>query len=122
MEKENIVQTTTQEISITPEAAEEIRRIKTANNIPENVALRLGVKSGGGCCGASYLMMFDDQLQETDKTFQAEGLTVYVDRNSLEQLNGITVRFLGGPEGRGFFFENPNEQGSCGCGGSCDCD
>ncbi len=122
MEKENIVQTTTQDITITAEAADEIRRIKTANNIPENVALRLGVKSGGGCCGASYMMMFDDQLEDTDKSFQAEGLTVYVDRDSLVQLSGITVRFSGGPEGRGFYFENPNEEHSCGCGGGCGCD
>jgi iron-sulfur cluster assembly protein len=121
MEKENLVQSAAQEITITAEAADEIRRIKTANNIPENIALRLGVKSGGGCCGASYLMMFDDRLQETDKAFQAEGLTVYVDRDSLVQLRGITVRFSGGPEGRGFYFENPNEERTCGCGGSC-CD
>jgi iron-sulfur cluster assembly protein len=122
MEKEDIAQTTAAEITITAEAGDEIRRIKTVNNIPEQVALRLGVKSGGGCCGASYLMMFDDQVQETDKTFQAGGLTVTVDRESLGQLNGITVRFSGGPEGRGFYFENPNDEGTCGCGGSCGCD
>lgn len=122
MEKQSIVESTTQDITITADAAEEIRRIRTVNNIPDNVALRLGVKDGGGCCGGSYMMMFDDQMQESDKSFQAEGLTVYVDRDSFVQLQGITVRFSGGPEGRGFFFENPNEEGSCGCGGSCGCD
>lgn len=108
----------TQDINITAEAAEEIRRVKVENNIPESAALRLGVKSGG-CCGVSYLMGFDNRPQETDRIYQIEGLTVYVDVNSLMQLSGTTVNFSADPEGRGFYFDNPNVERSCNCGDSC---
>ncbi len=35
----------TQEVTITPEAANEIRRIRLENQIPDSHALRMGVKS-----------------------------------------------------------------------------
>ena len=109
----------TQDIIITAEAVKEIKRIKLENNIPESTALRLGLKNGGGCCGNSYLMAFDDKLQQSDRIYQIEGLTVYVDLNSLIQMSGVTVDFTGGPEGRGFYIDNPNADRSCDCNDSC---
>ena len=115
----------TSEIVITPEAAEEIRRIKTENQIPESLALRLGVKSssGGGCgCGTSYILGFDDKAGEADRVIQTNGLTVFVDPQSLTQLSGTTLGFSNDPEQRGFYFDNPNKE-SCGCNdGGCSCE
>ncbi|MEK7670070.1 MAG: iron-sulfur cluster assembly accessory protein [Bacteroidota bacterium] len=114
---EVIVQTKPEEIVITPRAAQEVRKIKADNNIPENFALRLGVK-GGGCSGMSYVLAFDEKPREGDKTFELEGLTVNVDSKSLLYLSGITLDFNDGLNGRGFVFNNPQAVKSCGCGNS----
>jgi len=106
-----------EEIFITPRAAEEIRKIKQENNIPETHALRVGVK-GGGCSGFSYVLGFDEKSRETDTTFMMEGLTVFVDPKSMMYLDGTTLDFSAGLEGRGFVFNNPNARKTCGCGQS----
>ncbi|MCI0706166.1 MAG: iron-sulfur cluster assembly accessory protein [Ignavibacteriae bacterium] len=108
---------TTEELVITPRAAEEIRKIKTDNSIPETHALRLGVK-GGGCSGMSYVLAFDDKPRQGDETLMLEGLTVYVDPKSLFYLSGTTLDFQDGLQGRGFVFNNPNAARTCGCGHS----
>lgn len=106
-------------ISITPEAADEIRRIRVEQNIPDTMGLRIGVKSSG-CCGVSYVLGFDNHRPEIDRVLEIEGLTVYVDHQSYQYLEGSTLRFIDGPEGTGFYFENPNDEG-CNCdeGGDC---
>jgi iron-sulfur cluster assembly protein len=108
---------TRDEIFITPRAAEEIRRIKTENNIPETHALRLGVK-GGGCSGMSYVLAFDEKPRTGDEIFTIEGLTVFVDPKSLFYLSETTLEFQDGLTGRGFVFNNPNAHRTCGCGHS----
>jgi len=106
-----------EEIVITPRAAEEIRRIRAENNIPEANALRLGVK-GGGCSGFSYVLAFDEKAREGDQVLTMEGLTVHVDPKSLFYLAGMTLDFSDGLNGRGFVFNNPNATRTCGCGHS----
>ncbi len=108
---------TAETVVITPKAAEEIRKIKSDNNIPETHALRLGVK-GGGCSGMSYVLAFDEKPRSGDETFHLEGLTVYVDPKSLFYLSGTTLDFSDGLNGRGFVFNNPNAAKTCGCGSS----
>src|SRR3989304_2893249 len=89
----------TEEIIITPRAAQEVRKIKSDNSIPETHALRLGVK-GGGCSGMSYVLAFDEKPREGDKVFEIEGLTVYVDPKSLFYLSGPTLDFSDGLNGK----------------------
>ncbi len=108
---------TRDEVFMTPRAAEEVRRIKSENNIPEMHGLRLGVK-GGGCSGLSYVLAFDEKPRTGDEVFTIEGLTVYVDPKSLFYLSGTTLDFQDGLNGRGFVFNNPNAQRHCGCGHS----
>jgi len=115
-----------EEITITPEAAVEILRIKTENKIPDACTLRLGVKAGD-CCGKSYFMAFDDKTGETDRVLQLQGLAVAVDAASLVHMNGAILGFDNAPESRGFYFTNPNDEHECGeegCGSgdqSCGC-
>jgi iron-sulfur cluster assembly protein len=106
-----------EDIFITAKAAEEVRKVKANNNIPETHALRLGVK-GGGCSGFTYVLAFDEKPRTEDKEFSIEGLTVYVDPKSLNFLNGTTLDFSDGLNGRGFVFNNPNAHKTCGCGNS----
>lgn len=108
---------TTESIVITPRAADEIRKIKADNKIPESHALRLGVK-GGGCSGLSYVLAFDEKPREGDQVFHIEGLTVHVDPKSLYYLDGTVLEFNDGLTDRGFEFKNPNATRTCGCGHS----
>jgi len=108
---------TKEEIFITPKAAEQVRKVKVDNNIPEHFALRLGVK-GGGCSGFTYVLAFDEKPREGDSEFSIEGLHVHVDPKSLQFLSGTTLDFSDGLNGRGFVFNNPNAHKTCGCGNS----
>ncbi|MBI4399058.1 MAG: iron-sulfur cluster assembly accessory protein [Candidatus Omnitrophica bacterium] len=102
-------------VTVTPAAAEEIKRLVEKQN-EKDVALRMAVK-GGGCSGFSYALAFD-KIQLEDTTFESSGVKVVVDPKSLELLSGITLDFVDSLEGRGFKFLNPNAKSSCGCGES----
>ncbi len=106
-----------EEVHITPKAAEQVRKVKLDNKIPETHALRLGVK-GGGCSGFTYVLAFDENPRGGDKEFLIEGMKVFVDPKSLNYLNGTTLDFSDGLTGQGFVFNNPNANKTCGCGHS----
>ena len=102
-------------ISVTPVAAEEVKRILEKQGKPD-LGLRIGVK-GGGCSGLSYALGFDSQ-REGDNVFEIQGLKVLVDPKSYLYLNNTALDFHDDLEGRGFKFVNPNAQKTCGCGES----
>ena len=104
-------------IDMTERAVKEVRRILGEQNLPDQTALRVGVK-GGGCSGFSYTLGFDDQSSETDQVFEREGVRVICDPKSFLYLNGTQLDFEDSLMGRGFKFVNPNAAKSCGCGES----
>jgi iron-sulfur cluster assembly accessory protein len=53
-----------------------------------------------------------------DKTFDFDGLKVFVDGTSLMYLKGVNVDYIETLEGAGFKFDNPNVKSTCGCGSS----
>ena len=79
--------------------------------------VRVGVKSGG-CSGLSYDLKFDDVLNEEDKLFEDNQVKILVDKKSLLYLVGTVLEYSGGLNGKGFVFNNPNAQRTCGCGES----
>lgn len=79
--------------------------------------VRVGVKSGG-CSGLSYELKFDHQIEETDKVFEDNSVRIVVDKKSFLYLVGTTLEYSGGLNGKGFVFNNPNAQRTCGCGES----
>ncbi len=79
--------------------------------------VRVGVKSGG-CSGLSYELNFDNQLGENDKLFEDIGVKIAVDKKSFLYLVGTTLEYSGGLNGKGFVFQNPNANRTCGCGES----
>src|SRR5437660_11706983 len=105
-----------QPLSLTPTAPIKVREIMAQQN-PVPAGLRIGVV-GGGCSGFSYSMSFENNAGMMDKTFNFEGLKVYVDATSLTYLTGCTVDYLETLEGAGFKFENPQVKSTCGCGSS----
>lgn len=79
--------------------------------------VRVGVKSGG-CSGLSYDLKFDKAMGENDKLFEDNNIKVAVDKKSFLYLAGTTLEYSGGLNGKGFVFNNPNAQRTCGCGES----
>lgn len=79
--------------------------------------VRVGVKSGG-CSGLSYELDFDSKVNETDKVFEDNNVRIIVDKKSFLYLVGTTLEYSGGLNGKGFVFNNPNAQRTCGCGES----
>jgi iron-sulfur cluster assembly protein len=103
-------------IQISPNAAREIRKIIRKKSIPDGYGLRVGVK-GGGCSGMSYVLGFDKE-REKDRTFDIDGITVYMDKRHGLYLMGTLINYHDGLDARGFTFENPNATETCGCGAS----
>ncbi|HZQ18553.1 MAG TPA: iron-sulfur cluster assembly accessory protein [Terriglobales bacterium] len=103
-------------VTLTPKAVAKVKEIMGQQD-PVPAGLRVGVV-GGGCSGFSYSMSFENSPGMMDKTFDFDGLKVYVDATSVMYLNGCTVDYLETIEGAGFKFENPNVKSTCGCGSS----
>jgi iron-sulfur cluster assembly protein len=79
--------------------------------------IRVGVE-GGGCSGLMYQLTFDNTEKDGDKEFMDNGIKVVVDKKSYLYLIGTTLDFSGGLNGKGFVFNNPNADRTCGCGES----
>lgn len=79
--------------------------------------VRVGVKSGG-CSGLSYELKFDKEINENDKVFEDSNVKIAVEKKSYLYLIGTILEYSGGLNGKGFVFNNPNAQRTCGCGES----
>ncbi|MBT8261970.1 MAG: iron-sulfur cluster assembly accessory protein [Bacteroidia bacterium] len=79
--------------------------------------VRVGVKSGG-CSGLSYELTFDKKIGDEDKMFEDSPVKIVVDKKSFLYLVGTTLEYSGGLNGKGFVFNNPNANRTCGCGES----
>jgi iron-sulfur cluster assembly protein len=79
--------------------------------------VRVGVKSGG-CSGLSYDLTFDNRKEDSDKVFEENNVKIIVDKKSFLYLVGTTLEYSGGLNGKGFVFNNPNANRTCGCGES----
>jgi iron-sulfur cluster assembly protein len=79
--------------------------------------VRVGVKSGG-CSGLSYELDFDNSKGESDKLFEDNDVKIIIDKKSFLYLIGTSLEYSGGLNGKGFIFNNPNANRTCGCGES----
>ncbi|MFY7878784.1 MAG: HesB/IscA family protein [Lacibacter sp.] len=73
---------------------------------------------GGGCSGLSYKLDFDNEQLPNDQVFEDNGIKVVTDLKSFLYLCDTTLEFSDGLNGKGFFFNNPNANRTCGCGES----
>lgn len=65
-----------------------------------------------------YQLTFDNERKEDDSSFMDNGIEVVVDKKSYLYLLGTVLDFSGGLNGKGFVFQNPNADRTCGCGES----
>jgi iron-sulfur cluster assembly protein len=103
-------------VSLSEGAIKELLRIREAQNIPADYALRVGVK-GGGCSGFSYVLGFDAAKEDDDK-FEVQGVPCVMNRAHGIYLLGMEIDYVDGLNNRGFTFNNPNASSTCGCGTS----
>jgi iron-sulfur cluster assembly protein len=105
-------------IKVAASAKEKVRTLMTEEGFDAAIDfVRVGVKSGG-CSGLTYELKFDKALSESDKIFEDNDVRIAVDKKSFLYLVGTTLEFSGGLNGKGFVFNNPNAQRTCGCGES----
>jgi iron-sulfur cluster assembly protein len=103
-------------IKVTDIAKKQAIRLMEDEN-KEGFFIRVGVQ-GGGCSGLMYQLTFDNEMKEDDKEFFDNDIKVVVDKKSFLYLIGTTLDFSGGLNGKGFVFQNPNADRTCGCGES----
>lgn len=104
-------------ITVTENAKNHAIDLIKKENRSDSTFIRVGV-DGGGCSGLSYKLEFDDQLKEGDQLFEDKGVKIVVDRKSFLYLVGTELEYTGGLNGKGFVFNNPNANRTCGCGES----
>jgi len=73
---------------------------------------------GGGCSGLSYKLDFDNESRPNDQVFEDKGIKLVTDLKSFLYLMDTTLDFSEGLNGKGFYFNNPNANRTCGCGES----
>lgn len=103
-------------IEVTESAKNQALHLMSQDN-KDGYFIRVGVK-GGGCSGLMYDLDFDNEIKDTDKEFESNGIKVVVDKKSFLYLVGTKLDFSGGLNGKGFVFVNPNAERTCGCGES----
>ena len=103
-------------IQLTETAKSKVQEILNSQD-PKPAGLRISVV-GGGCSGFSYSMAFENTPGMLDKTYNFDGLQVFIDQASMLYLDGARVDYVESMEGSGFKFDNPNVKSTCGCGSS----
>ena len=104
-------------ITITNIAKEKLFSLIEESGLKNNVFVRVGVESGG-CSGLSYKLDFDENKSDSDKIIEDNGVKIVIDKKSYLYLVGTTLNYSDGLNGKGFIFENPNANRTCGCGES----
>lgn len=102
-------------ISLTNSAADRVRTYLDKRG--NGVGLRLGVTQTG-CSGYSYVINYADEINDSDIVFEDKGITVVVEPDALELIDGTEVDFVKNGLNEAFSFRNPNISGECGCGES----
>ncbi len=107
--------TTTEAVTLTDTAAGKLNDLLAGQEQDDQV-LRIAVR-GGGCSGFEYALALDKQKAD-DHVFEHSGVSVVVDKVSMQFVFGSEVDYVEGLQGAGFAVNNPNVVAACGCGSS----
>ena len=102
---------------IADSAKNKVAELMSKETLGKDYFVRVSVTSGG-CSGLTYEMDFDNEDKENDQVFEDNGMKIVTDLKSFLYLCNTTLEFSGGLDGKGFYFNNPNAERSCGCGES----
>jgi len=94
-------------ISLTPEAAEHIRKSASQGNMAD-MPLRVAVtrREDGSF---HYALGFDDINREDDHRFESEGIQIVVAPQSMDMLNGTIIDYVDLDGSKEIIFINPND-------------
>ena len=105
-------------ITITKAAADRILAAARNDGVAiEEEYVRVAVRPGG-CSGLTYDLGWDSVKREDDNLIETSGLRVLLDTSALLYLEGSTLHFSDGLDGKGFHFDNPQAERTCACGES----
>ncbi|CAL5229086.1 g12342 [Coccomyxa viridis] len=105
-------------VSLTESAIQRLQHLLATKARPDEKALRLTVEAGG-CSGFSYRFDLDQGPKEGDAVYAYNGAQLVVDSVSLEFVRGATIDYAAELIKSNFeVVQNPNAEGSCGCGSS----
>lgn len=105
-------------IKVSDQAKQKAIQLMTEDGFrPFEDYIRVGVKSGG-CSGLEYVLKFDSERSDSDQVFEDNGIKIIIEKKSILYLAGTTLEYSGGLNGKGFIFNNPNANRTCGCGES----
>ena len=71
-----------------------------------------------GCSGLAYSVDYVSSANPMDERIETPGGTFFIDGGSVLYLIGSTMDWQEDDFTAGFVFQNPNSNGSCGCGES----
>jgi iron-sulfur cluster assembly protein len=103
-------------MTITPAAAARVKSIMATKG-PNVTGLKIGIKKGG-CAGMEYTMEWAEAAGKFDEVVEQDGARVIIDPKAVLYLLGTEMDFKADKLSAQFVFNNPNQQGSCGCGES----
>ena len=103
-------------VILTPAA--EARIADLMRNAPEGAAgVRLSTPRRG-CSGLAYSVDYVTEADPFDERIETPGGSFFIDGASVLYLVGSTMDWQEDDFAAGFVFDNPNAQGTCGCGES----
>ena len=102
-------------ITLTESAVKQIRTQLAKRG--KGLGLRVGIKKVG-CSGLAYTFDYADEVRAGDHLVEAHGAKVVIDVDSLSYIEGSRLDFVKEGFKQAFKVENPNVEGTCGCGGS----
>jgi Fe/S biogenesis protein NfuA len=95
-------------ITVTEPARQKIVELKQSRGLAEAL-LRVGIR-GRGPAGFLYTLAFatPDGEQPDDTRIRLDGITLLVDADSMDYLQGASIDFVDTPDESGFRVDNPN--------------
>ena len=102
-------------VKLTEAAATRVRDLVEAH--PGALGLRIGIKKGG-CAGMEYTMTVAETKEPHDEVVEDQGAVLLIEPAAIMYLLGTEMDYKTDKLASQFVFNNPNQQGSCGCGES----
>tara|TARA_Y100000310_G_C20688351_1_gene820575 strand:- start:11 stop:556 length:546 start_codon:yes stop_codon:yes gene_type:complete len=93
-----------------------VAKLKSLLNGSESQGLRVKVNKGG-CSGFRYTFALGDEAEE-DYILEKEGAKLFIDKESLQMINGSEIDYKDSLMDAGFKITNPLAVTTCGCGSS----
>eukprot|EP00045_Choanoeca_perplexa_P007317 m.65001 g.65001 ORF g.65001 m.65001 type:complete len:141 (-) comp14023_c0_seq1:1672-2094(-) len=102
-------------LSVTPTASKHIKLLLDKQK--DAVGIRVDVKKRG-CSGNAFHLEYANDIKPMEETITTDGGKVIIASKALLQILHSTMDYDESDIAEGFVFENPQAQGTCGCGES----